>query len=157
MKPFRFRLARLLQLKLAEKKQRAIELAHEQQALRVREAELEDSHAQHAKVGCSYAALSTRATRASEWEGAVLALGAAELEISRRVGRVRQASDLVDQARERLVQKAREAETLDRLRQRRWREHVLEDLRAEQKENDAKAVTQFIRDRDLPGSSGRAS
>jgi len=148
MKPFRFRLARLLQLKRAEKKQRAIELAHELHELHKKESALAESREERAEVQRSYAALSARPARASEWDGAVLALGAAELGISRRTDLVRRAGVQVEQARERLILKAREAETLERLRQRQWSEHVRESLRSEQKENDAKAVAQFIRDRD---------
>jgi flagellar export protein FliJ len=149
MKPFRFRLARLLHLKHAEKKQRAAELAREQHELRRTESALADSREQCAKVQHSYAALSARPARACEWDGAVHALGAAELEISRRIDLVRRAGIQVELARERLIQKAREAETLDRLRQRQWSEHVHESLRSEQKDNDAKAVARFIRDRDV--------
>jgi flagellar export protein FliJ len=148
MKLFRFRLARLMHLKQAEKKQRAIELAHEQSLMRQCEAQLEDSRQEWAEVAESYAALSARPSVARQWDGALLALGAAKQEVLRRTDLVRRASERVEQARERLVKKSREAETLERLRQRRWREYSLENLRDEQKENDAKAVTRFLRDRD---------
>ena len=150
MKPFRFRLGRLLQIKQAEKKQRAAELARERHELFQKEAALADSQQERAQVQRSYAALTTRPARACEWDGAILALEASELEISRRLEIVRRAAEQVEQARERLIQKAREAETLDRLRQRQWREHTLENLRSEQKENDARAVTQYTRDHANP-------
>src|SRR3990172_2089647 len=129
MKPFRFRLARLMHLKQAEKKQRAVELAHEQGLMRECEAQLDDSRQECAVVAESYAALSERPSEARQWDGALLALGAAKREVLRRIDLVRRASERVEQARERLVQKSREAETLERLRQRRWREYALENLR----------------------------
>jgi flagellar export protein FliJ len=148
MKLFRFRLARLMHLKQAEKQQRAVELAHEQSLMRQCEAQLEASRQECAEVAESYAALSTRPSEARQWDGALLALGAAKQGVLRRTDLLRRASERVEQARERLVKKSREAETLERLRQRRWQEYSLENLRNEQKENDAKAVTQFLRDRD---------
>lgn len=146
MKPFRFRLARLLHLKDAEKKQRAAELAVEQGLLREREDDLGRAEVERENVQSLYGALSGRPAEARTWEGAQLALGAAKQHILRRQEAVRRAADQVEQARERLVQKAREFETLERLRLRLWREHTLEKLRFEQKENDEKAVTRFGRD-----------
>ncbi len=143
MKPFRYRLARLQHLKDAEKKQRAAELAQEQSVLRAREADLGRAETERVQVLKLYGSLSNRPTEARMWDGAQLALGAAGLHVARRRDAVRRAADQVEQARERLVQKAREFETLERLRLRLWREHALENQRSEQKENDEKAVTRF--------------
>jgi flagellar export protein FliJ len=146
MKPFRFRLTRLMHLKQAEKKQRAAELAHEQMQLRARESELASAERQEDAVRESYAGLAGRPAKASAWEGALNALGAAKKHVHKRQDVVHRAAEQVDAARERLVQKAREFETLERLRLRQWREHQLENQRSEQKENDEKAVIRFSRE-----------
>ncbi len=146
MKPFRFRLARLLHLKQAEKKQCAAALAREQNELHKMETVLAEVRCHCTLIENSYGTLSTRVSNVREWSGAQLALEIAERHVATQVEAIRLAAQRVEDARDRLILKAREAETLERLRQRQWFDYNHERQREEQKENDAKAVDRFTRD-----------
>ena len=145
MKPFRFRLQRLLHLGEGEKKQLASEMA-------VRRSELEEAEAACAtqeqiqqRAEESYARLSVEGGPASGWIGAQLSIHAASRQVKRGEDAIRAAMIKLEEARERLVEKSREVETYVRLRQRRLEEHHDESLRQAQKVLDEVANVRSAR------------
>jgi flagellar FliJ protein len=164
MKPFRFRLRRLLRLNEAERRQRAIALEQKNAALRAEEQTLAQLQGARRAVENSYAQLSTVPTRASDWMTAQNALVGAGQRIAAQSKTVANTAAAAEQVRMTLIAKAQEVETLRRLRRRRRKEYDLELRREVQKENDEKAVQRFTRSRTtesgkklppVPGNSNR--
>lgn len=143
MRAFRFRLARLLHLREAEKRQRASELAvkrqefdHQQQILR------EELREREATTG-SYRDLKRHPASAASWASARDAVRLAEVRVARQATVTRETLAEVDRARDRLIEKSREVESYHRLRERQRAEHDTEARREEQKGLDEMAVQRF--------------
>ena len=145
MRPFRFRLERLLRLKLAEKRQCAVALGRARHELGRREEDLLQARQQREGVTSSYARLAGVASRPADWIIAQNALNTAHRRVLERQAAVSQAQAKVEEARLRLVEQSREVEVYQRLRRREWEEYSLEVRRAGQKEIDAVATEQFSR------------
>jgi flagellar export protein FliJ len=164
MKPFRFRLHRLLRLNEAERRQRAIALEQKNAALRAEEQHLARLQGDRRVVEDSYAQLPTALTRASDWTTAQNALVGAGRRIAAQSKTVADTAAEAEKVRITLIAKAREVETLRRLRRRRRKEYDLELRRDVQKQNDEKAIQRFARSRTVasgkklppaPGNSNR--
>jgi len=143
MRPFRFRLARLLRLKLAEKRQRAIALGRAQHDLDSCEAALAAAQQQRDGIVTAYARLADAPSRPADWTIAQNALIASQRRINERRTTVQQAEAKVEEARLLLVEQAREVEVYQRLRRKEWEEYSRDVQRAEQKEIDALAGDRF--------------
>jgi flagellar FliJ protein len=143
MKPFRFRLARLLRLKLAEKRQRAIALGRALHDLDSREAALAVAQRQRDEIVSTYARLADAPSRPADWTIAQNALVAAQRRINERRTAVQQAEAKVEEARLLLLEQSREVEVYQRLRRKEWEEYSRDVQRAEQKEIDAVAGERF--------------
>ena len=143
MKPFRFRLARFLRLNEAQKRQCSIALAQENRALDLEQAALDGRVAQHNQIEQSYASLARHSASVTDWIIAERALSGAKSEVRKQSQAVRTAETRVEIARDVLVRKSSEVETLKRLRKRRRQEYEIQYRRDEQKQTDEKAVDRF--------------
>jgi len=147
MRAFHFRLARLLHLREAEKRQRALELAQKRQKFDEEQRALrEELHRREETTG-SYRGLSRRPAAAAFWLGAKDAMRLCELRVARQANVTRAALDAVDHARDLLVEKSREVETYHRLRTRQQAEHEQAAHHEEQKGHDEVATQRFNQQR----------
>lgn len=140
MKPFRFRLDRLRRLKEAEQQQRVLELGEARRLLERRETELNQAVERMEEAAIRYAELGTGSSSANDWQRAEAALKRDKLLALKAADIARKAAENVEVVRERLVAKSREVQVYVRLRRRKREQYELEMRRAEQKENDARAV-----------------
>ncbi len=143
MKPFRFRLTRVLQLNEAEQRQCAIALAQENNALGAEQQRLSLRIDQQDQVEQSYAGLAGRQTSVTDWVVAEHALSGAKTRVMKQSQAVKKAETQVEKARVVLVRKSSEVETLKRLRERKRKEYDVQFRRDEQKQIDEKAVERF--------------
>lgn len=142
MKPFRFRLQRLLRLMQGQKQQLVVALARAQtQADDARRAHIA-AQTLAFSVADAYLRLREKPATASDWETARDALNAARGRVDQHAVTVRKADALVEEARERLVDHSRQVEVYERLRLRRLREHEIDSRRTDQKGLDAVAIDQ---------------
>jgi len=143
MRAFRFRLARLLHLREAEKRQRASELAVKRQIFDRQQQVLREELSIREETTGSYRDLKQRPTTAASWATARDSVRLAELRVARQATVTRESLAEVDRARDRLVEKSREVESYHRLRERQRAEHDTEARREEQKELDEMAIQRF--------------
>jgi flagellar export protein FliJ len=143
MKPFHFRLARFLRLNEAERRQFAIALAQENHKLDAELQILDDRRTEQLDVQRSYASLAGQHRNVNDWLGAERALTGAKSKVKKQSQLVKQAEARVEKARDELVKKSSEVETLKRLRERKRREYDIQYRRHEQKQIDEKAVERF--------------
>ncbi|MEW5701274.1 MAG: flagellar export protein FliJ [Candidatus Zixiibacteriota bacterium] len=145
MKPFHFRLQRLLRLKVAEKGQCALALGRSRHELGMREDELRAAEDRHGSMTESYLRLADKPSCPSDWILGRNALDAAHRRVQERQTAVQQAATRVEEARLRLVEQSREVEAYQRLRRKAWEEHNREVQRTVQKDIDATAGEKFTR------------
>jgi flagellar export protein FliJ len=140
MKPFRFRLDRLRRLKEAEQRQQVLEMATARRQLEQRELEFNDAVARMDETTERYAKLGSGASNVSDWLRTESALKRQKALAFRAAEAAHKAAVGVEEVRERLIAKSREVEVYARLRRRKREQHDLEMRRAEQKDNDARAL-----------------
>lgn len=143
MKPFRFRLDRLRRLKEAEKTQRVLELAEARRHLEHLESDLNAAVARMSGAADRYAALSERPSRPGDWAGSQEALLREKHRAHKAAESAHKAAQVVEEVRERLIEQTREVQILSRLRRRKREQYDLDMRRAEQKQNDARALERY--------------
>lgn len=155
MKPFHFRLARFLRLNEAERRQYAIALAQENLKLDAELQTLDERLRRQLDVQHSYASLAGRQTNVTDWLIAERALTGAKATVKKQSQAVKKAEARTEMARDVLVKKSSEVETLRRLRERKRREYDIQYRRNEQKQIDEKAVERFAQSHVVSGGLGR--
>ena len=148
MRPFRFRLERILHLGESQKQQLAVELAARGRELDRVEDELRNQQETQAIAMAAREQLSGQGGLAAAWTGAQLALASAVRQVRKAEDGVRSASLKVEESRDRLIEQSREVETYSRLCQRRREEHRDETLRLAQRDIDEVANTRRTRNSD---------
>ena len=143
MRRFRFRLDRVLHLREAERSQEVVALAHEQQLVNARRSELEASRQEYVRLQHQYRDLMNRATSSEILMTSQHASEASQGRIATCVEALRKAEAAFEVVRERLIERSKAVDILDRLRLRRLQEHEYTEGRADQNRIDAIAVQQY--------------
>ncbi len=146
MRRFHFSLEPVLRLRQRLEEQALVELALRQRQLEREQAELEKSVRVHQAFETDRAALQRQPVEISVLVDADRYGQALARAVSQQQERARSAAIAVEEGLQALQQRRIERETIDRLRERRWREHREQELRDEQQALDEISVLRWRRE-----------